>query len=93
VHVLCEVHRRIDDLGHSLAAGVALGVGGLRRAEVRPGTLEIDLADRLLLVGVLDEHPLPALRVGTGGRLQRQFEAFHQHFVGYRLVEIEALAH
>ena len=91
VKVFVEVFRRVVHAGPLLVAHVA--VLGLGQVEVRRRVGAVDVGQRLLLLGVVDEHPLPALGVGARRRLERQLETFQQHLTRHRLLEIQPLAH
>ena len=53
----------------------------------------VDLGERALLLGVVDEYPSPALGARGAGCLQRQGEAFAQHLALHRCVEVEPQPH
>ena len=92
VEVVVEVLRGVEHRAASARRGMS-PYSGLGQVEVRRRIGAVDIGDRLLLVGVVDEHPLPALGVGARRRLQRQLETFQQHLARHRLLEIQPLAH
>ena len=89
--VFVEVLRGVIDERPLFVAHVA--VLGLGKVEVRRRIGPVDVGQRLLLLRVVDEYPLPALRVGARRRLERQLETFQQHLTRHRLLEIEPLTH
>src|SRR5262245_35755697 len=89
--MLVEVLRRVVHAGPLFVADVA--VLRLGEVEVRRCVGAVDVGQRLLLLGVVDEYPLPTLGIGARGSLQRQFETPRQYLARHRLLEIEPLAH
>src|SRR5262249_39061605 len=61
--------------------------------EVLLGDFAVDLADAATDRSIVYDDPLPALAVGSGGRLKGNVEALANQAHRYRTVEIEAPAH
>src|SRR5262245_39655257 len=89
--MLVEVLRRVVHAWPLFVAYVA--VLRLGKVEVRRRVGAVDVGQRLLLLGVVEEPPLPALGIGARRSLQRQIETLRQHLPRHRPLEIEPLAH
>ncbi len=55
--------------------------------------LAVEVGDRFLLGGILDDDPCPSLAVGSGGCLHRDLEALFEYRALDGAIEIESLAH
>ncbi len=62
-------------------------------SEVPFGDFAVDVADAATDLGVIHDKPLPALSIGSGRRLQGNFEALADQAHRHRTVEIEASAY
>ena len=87
MQVFHQVHRRFED-----APGLPVGriLNGAR--QVGFGALSIEVGERPALVGIVYHDPPPALRIGAGGRLYGEFQAFVDDCSGHGFVQVQTLA-
>ena len=81
-----QPQRALADAGHPFRAGAG-------PVHVRPESGAVHVRECGTLVGVGHDDPVPALAVRTGGRLDREAQAFFDDLGRDRTVEVEALAY
>ena len=95
-HVLGEVLGRAGDPGLGRVTDRVAGRDAarvVRHVAVGVERLLVHRADRLALVGVGHDHPVPALLVRPGRRLRRHLDALPHELDRHRPIEVEPLAH